>query len=179
MNIELPKIIHEQMVSHQFVVSIMGNLNQEFLKSIIKITDAKLSSMDIDATMKNRIFHFMVECTQNLCKIEDEDEFSSNSLFLIGKNGDDYSVYLGSIFSKNDTDTIIALIEKVNSFDTQDVKDKFYNEISINENSKKNQMLLSLLSISKRTKERINYDTFSLDAINNFLSFKIIISNTK
>lgn len=179
MNIELPKKIHEQMVSQQFVVSIMGNLNQEFLKSIIKITDVKLSSLDIDATMKNRIFHFMVECTQNLCKIENEDKFSSSSLFLIGKNGDDYSVFLGSIFSKGDTDNIVDLIEKVNGFDTQDVKDKFYNEISIKENSKKNQMLLSLLSISKRTKGKINYDTFSIDPINNFLSFKIIISNNK
>lgn len=179
MNIELPKKIHEQMVSHQFVVSIMGNLNQEFLKSIIKITDAKLSKLDVDTTMKNRIFHFMVECTQNLCKIENEDQFSNNSLFLIGKNEADYSVFLGSIFSKTDTDTIIDLIDKVNSFDSQDVKDKFYDEISVNENSKKNQMLLSLLSISKRTKGKIKFDTFSIDSVNNFLSFKIIISNNK
>lgn len=179
MNIEIPKKIHDQMVSQQFVVSIMGNLNQEFLKSIIKITDAKLSSLDLESTMKNRIFHFMVECTQNLCKIENEEKFSGNSLFLIGKSDNDYSVYLGSIFNKNDTKNIVELIEIVNGFNSQDVKDRFYNEISIKEKSKKNQMLLSLLSISKRTKEKINYDIFSIDDVNTFLSFKIIISNSK
>lgn len=176
MNIELPKRIHEQMVSHQFVVSIMGHLNQEFLKSIIKITDVKLSKLDIAASMKNRIFHFMVECTQNLCKSENK-EMSNHSLFLIGKNDNDYSVFLGSIFNKRDTENIIDLIEKVNNFNTQDIKDKFYDEISINEDSKRNQMLLSLLSISKRTKERISYDHFEIDEANNFLSFKIVISN--
>jgi hypothetical protein len=177
MNIELSKRLHDRMISHQFVVSIMGHLNQEFLKSIIKITDVKLSKLDLATTMKNRIFHFMVECTQNLCRSENEEKFVNNSLFLIGKSDNDYSVFLGSIFSKSDAGIMADLIEKVNNFDTQDVKDKFYDEISIKEDSKKNQMLLSLLSISKRTKEKINYDHFQIDESNIFLSFKIVISN--
>lgn len=176
MNIELPKKIHEQMVSHQFVVSIMGHLNQEFLKSIIKITDAKLSKLSLATSMKNRIFHFMVECTQNLCRPENKAT-SNHSLFLIGKSDNDYSVFLGSIFNKQDTENIIDLIEKVNNFDTQDIKDKFYDEISINQDSQRNQMLLSLLSISKRTKGRISYDHFEIDGATNFLSFKIVVSN--
>lgn len=179
MNIELTKKIHEQMVSHQFVFSVLGNMDQEFLKSIIKITDSKLTNLDVDKTMKNRIFHFMVECTQNLCKTESESKNANNSLFLIGKNGDSYIVHLGSIFSKKQTGYTIELVEKVNGFDTQDVKDKFFNEISAKEKSKENQMLLSLLSISKRIKEKILYDVFPVNDSVDFLSFKISISNIK
>lgn len=176
MDISLPKKIQEQMVSHQFVVSIMGNLNQEFLKSIIKITDSRLTKYDLDSTMKNKIFHFMVECTQNLCKVQEDIQYSNNSLFLVGKSGDDYSVVLGSVFNNNDATSIIELIEKVNGFDSLGIKEKFYEEISSNESSKKNQMLLSLLSISMRTKEKVQYDSFAIDGMHMFLSFKVIIS---
>lgn len=176
MDISLAKQLQEQMIAHQFVFSILGNLNQEFLKSIIKITDSKLTSLDVDKTMKNRIFHFMVECTQNLCRNEDESKTNNSSLFLIGKNEEDYVVHLGSIYNKQETERAISLIEKVNSIDSQEIKDAFYNEISQKEKSKENHMLLGLLSISKRIKDKILYDVFTVNDTTDFLSFKIIIN---
>jgi hypothetical protein len=87
MYIELTKEIQRQMSSHQFVVSVMGTLNQEFLRSLIRMTDNKLTSLDISQSIKKRIFHFVVECAQNLCKPAEHENQEINSLFLIGKKG--------------------------------------------------------------------------------------------
>lgn len=164
------------MSSHQFVVSIMGNLSQDFLKSLIKMTDNKLSNLDVNTSIKQRVFHFMVECAQNLCKIDQDNKSVNNSLFLIGKKGEEYSVYLGSVFRNEETTDLISTINKVNNIDPADLKENFYNEILKNK-SGENQLLMSLMDLYKRTKEKIHYDEFPLDAESKFVSFKITLSN--
>lgn len=178
MYIELTKKIHEQMASHQFVVSIMGNFNQEFLKSLIKMTDNKLTTLDINESIKKRIFHFMVECAQNICRSDDKEIATGNSLFLIGKKEEEYKVYLGSIFDNQSTDAIIDTVNEVNALTIPELKDKFYDEMKKKE-VRKNHLLMSLLDLSKRTKEKISYEEFSIDSNTKFLSFQITLSNFK
>lgn len=179
MEISLAKKIYDEMVTHQFVVSIMGNFDQELLLSMLKMTDKKLSSMEIDQSIKKRIFHFMIECAQNLSRVEKADEFMNNSIFLIGKNNDDYIVHLGSVIKSSELRGIIAMIEKVNSIDTEEIKTQYYNELTSTELVKNNSFLISLLGISKRMKDKINYEVIKIDNNNNFLSFKSTISNLK
>ena len=177
MYIELTKKIHEQMASHQFVVSIMGNFNQEFLKSLIKMTDNKLTTLDINETIKKRIFHFMVECAQNICKSDDTDYVTANSIFLIGKKNDDYSVYLGSVLDNQSTAIIIDTVNQVNLLTAPELKEKFYHEMK--KDLQKDQLLMSLIDLSKRTKEKIQYEEFPMDETTRFLSFRITLSNFK
>lgn len=179
MEIALAKKIYDDMVTHQFVVSIMGNFDQELLLSMLKMTDKKLTSMEIDHSIKKKIFHFMIECAQNLSRIEKTSEFVNNSIFLIGKNNDDYIVHLGSVIKSSEMASITAMIEKVNSIDTEEIKTQFYNELTNTEMVKNNSFLLSLLGISKRMKDKINYELIKIDDNNNFLSFKSTISNLK
>lgn len=166
------------MASHQFVVSIMGNFNQEFLKSLIKVTDNKLTTLDLNESIKKRIFHFMVECAQNICRTDDKDNQDNKSLFLIGKKNEDYSVFLGSTFDQQSATAITELVDEVNGFTMPELKEKFYDEMT-REQSKKNNLLMSLLDLSKRTREKIRYEMFPADGTNTFLSFQITLSNLK
>jgi hypothetical protein len=177
MYVELTKQIHEQMASHQFVVSIMGNFNQEFLKSLIKMTDNKLTTLDINESIKKRIFHFMVECAQNICRTDDKENQDGNSLFLIGKKGEDYSVFLGSVFDTGSTKTITSLVDEVNELTAPELKEKFYDEMA--KKNTENALLMSLLDLSRRTKEKIRYEKFPTDDSHTFLSFQITLSNLK
>lgn len=178
MYIELTKKIHEEMASHQFVVSIMGNFNQEFLKSLIKMTDNKLTTLDINESIKKRIFHFMVECAQNICRTDDKENQDGKSLFLIGKKQEDYSVFLGSVFDHQSANAITTLVDEVNTFSMPELKEKFYDEMT-REQTKKNNLLMSLLDLSKRTREKIRYERFPAGESNTFLSFQITLSNLK
>ena len=167
------------MVTHQFVMSIMGNFNQGLLLSLLNITDKKLSSLEIDSSIKKKIFHFMIECAQNLSRIEQNNEFTGDNIFLIGKNNDQYTVHLGSVMKRSQTDNIQKLLDIVNSLETEEVKTKFYSELITKELANQNPLLMSLLDISKKTKEKINYELIQIDEENTFLSFKTTISNLK
>ncbi|MCE3226840.1 MAG: hypothetical protein K0S32_1391 [Bacteroidetes bacterium] len=179
MNTELTKKIYDTMVSHQFVVSIMGNIDQHLLLSLLKITDKKLSKMEVDQTMKKRIFHFMIECAQNLSKIDKHQEHQNNSIFLIGKKNEDYMVHIGSIIKSSEKDNIIEIIEQVNAIESDEIKANFYKELTNHEIAQINPFLISLLGISKRNREKIQYESIKVDEQNYFLSFKSTISNLK
>jgi hypothetical protein len=179
MKIDLTKDIYDKMVSHQFVMSVMGGFNQGFLLSLLNVTDKKLTSLEIDAGIKKKIFHFMVECAQNLSKIEQNEAFHNDNIFLIGKTNNQYSVYLGSAMKHSETDKIRELIDIVNGLETEEVKAKFYDELTTKELINQNPLLMSLLDISKKSKEKINYELIHIDGGNTFLSFKATISNLK
>lgn len=176
MYIELTKNIYNKMISHQFVLSVMGNFNQDFLRSIIRMTEKRLESFDIGDSTKRRIFHFMVECAQNLCKYDEQCVGRENNLFLIGKRNNEYVIYLGCVCGNEETTEVKKVVDLVNTMQLTEVKDKFYNEMTTG-NSLSNALLLSVLDITKRTKEKINYEIISVNGNDNFLCFKTSISN--
>ncbi|WP_317898000.1 DUF6272 family protein [Aurantibacillus circumpalustris] len=179
MNIDLTKNIYDRMVSQQFVMSIMGSFNQSLLLSLLNITDKKLSSLEIDGSIKKKIFHFMIECAQNLSRIEQSNDLAGDNIFLIGKNNDQYTVHLGTSMKSSETSKIQELLNIVNSLETEEVKTKFYSELVTKELVNQNPLLMSLLDISKKTKEKINYELIQIDEHSTFLSFKTTISNLK
>jgi len=179
MYIDLTKIIYDKMAGGQFVMAVIGNLNQELLKSLMKIAEKKLDSLATGDSIKKKLFHFMVECTQSLCKINCDKVYGENKLFLIGKQAEYYVIYVGAVFSKNQTEKVREVIDVVNKLEWSEVKSQFYNELSDKEFGSQNHLLMSLLDMSKRTKEKIQYDVKSIDSINNFLSFKTVIPGVR
>ncbi len=178
MNIDLTKIIYDKMVSHRFVVSIMGFFDQQdLLLSLINLTDKKLTGLDVQSSIKRKIFHFMVECSQNLLKVDKNNDFSHNNIFLIGQEGDNYTVYLGSNVSKANLIPILETIEKVNTIEAIDIKKTYYEELAATEIVNQNILLLSMLSISKKLKQKIDYELIDINEHNCFLSFKMTMTN--
>jgi hypothetical protein len=177
MNIDITKNIYDKMVTHRFVISIIVFFDQELLLSLIQLTDKKLSSLEVNSTIKKKIFHFMVECSQNLLKVEKDVQDPYNNIFLIGQEGDNYIVYLGSNVSKKRVEPVLETIEKVNGIEESDIKKKYYEELTSMEIINQDFLLLSMLSISKKNKKKIDYDLIDIDSENCFLSFKTLINN--
>lgn len=178
-NIELTKLIHEKMMSQQFVMSVIGNINQELLRSVIKVTEKKLETSSMPESMKHRIFHFMIECSQNLCKTVNSDRESNTNIFLISKKDNDYFIYLGNMFETTEAEALIEIVDKVNSMNAVEVKDEFFKGLSKWNLDNQNSLLISLLDISKRTKEKIVYELMHVNEKNKFICFKTRISSLK
>ena len=178
MNIDLTKNIYDKMVSQKFVVSIMGFFDQQdLLLSLINLTEKKLTGLEVQDSIKKKIFHFMVECSQNLLKIEKNSKGSDNNLFLISHEGNDYSVYLGSIVDRESVAPILETISRVNTIDKSEIKRKYYEELASKEIVNQNLVLLSMLSIAKKTKKQIDFELIDISESKCFLSFKMTITN--
>ena len=180
MTIEITKNIYDKMVTHRFVVSIVGFFDQELLLSLIQLTDKKLSHLEVNSSIKKKIFHFMVECSQNLLKVEKHNVnplHNNDNIFLIGQEGDNYYVYLGSAVSRKSIEPVLETIEKVNEIEAADIKKKYFEELTSMEVVNNDFMLLSMLGISKKIRKKIEYELIDIDKDNCFLSFKTTITN--
>lgn len=177
MEIEITKSIYDKMVSHQFVVSILGSFDQSLLLSLINITDRKLTGLEVQENIKRKIFHFMVECSQNLLKTEQVSSSGQDNIFLIAQENDVYSVFLGTRMQSDKLEPILSAIEHVNRYSSQDVKKKYYEELTSTAIVNNDMLLLSLLSIYKRTREKINYDLIKISDTDYFMAFKMSLAN--
>ncbi|MGZ3902108.1 MAG: SiaB family protein kinase [Bacteroidia bacterium] len=170
MNLDLTKNIYNKMVSHQFVMSIMGTINQDMLKSILKLTDKKLDRFDAPEMVRKRMFHFMIECAQN---IYSEHESMQNNLLLIGKTQEAYIIYMGCMCNNDDIHSISAALDTVNDLNREELKATFYNNLKGDISG--NSMLMSFLDIAKRTREKVHYEILEADPENKFLCLRSII----
>src|SRR5690606_14583039 len=127
-NITATKGIYDKMVSEKFIVSMIGLFDQDLLLSLINATDKKLSGMEVQPALKRKIFHFMVECSQNLINLE-KSNAAHNNIFLIGQENEGYSVYIGSVISKEKLAHVLDTIKVVNDTDISEIKEKYYNEL--------------------------------------------------
>jgi hypothetical protein len=177
MEIETTKTIYDKMVSHQFVVSIMGQFDQELLLSIINMTDRKLTDLEVGDSFKKKIFHFMVECSQNLLKVEKTGGHSHKNIFLIGQENDEYIVHLGTALTKKRLAPVLEAINMVNTIEAAEIKKKYLEELASSALINQDFLLLSMLSISKKTKAKINYDLIDIDDESTFLAFKMTMTN--
>lgn len=164
------------MFSHQFVMSVMGTLDQDLLKSLIRVTEKKLEDLEADEVIRKKIFHFVVECAQNLCNAEPENN-RENNLFLIGKKGSEYVVFLGTMYSKIQSAQITDLINSVNKLEKAEVRDKFYAELATKNYAGQNHLLMSVLDMARRSRQKINYEIFPVNNELDFLSFNTSITS--
>jgi hypothetical protein len=176
MYIDVSRNIYEKMLSQQFVLSMLGTLNHEMLCSIINVTEKKLDAYEVGKLSKKRIFHFMIECAENIHRIDGCNVKTDRNLLLIGKHNNEYAIYIGCICDLIESREIRLLIDEVNSLDRAEIKEKFYAELISNNNYKKKALLLSLLDISKRTREKIGYEIIEVSNNECFLCFRTFIA---
>ncbi|MGZ6520048.1 MAG: DUF6272 family protein [Bacteroidia bacterium] len=176
MYIDITKKIYDKMRTHQFVMSVMGTFDQELLRAFIKMTERKLESLEADDAIKRKIFHFVVECAQNLCNNDSKDENSKNNLFLIGKDKNNYIIHLGCVYSSTESIKIKEIIDSVNALETSEVRSTFYKVLASTEFARQNHFLMSILDLAKRTKDKICYEVFSIDDKSDFFSFNTTIA---
>ncbi|MGZ3862953.1 MAG: DUF6272 family protein [Bacteroidia bacterium] len=176
MQIDVAKSIYDKMVSRQLVMSYMGKFDHELLKSLINLIERKLTALHADDSVRRKILHFIIGCAQNFSKMEMLPHNNEDCIFLIEKSGTDYIIHLGARLGVLEIAFFKKSIDKVNSLDTDEVKSVFYDELSKTVDSYENYMMMSLLDIAKRTRQKISYDVINLNETYKFLVFKIQIA---
>ena len=90
----------------------LANLDQNLLLSLLKMTDKKRANLEVDRTMKKRIFHFMINVLKNLLSVDSKkyEKHQNNSMSLLAKK---MRITLFAIIIKNtEMANIISIIER-------------------------------------------------------------------
>ncbi len=174
MNLALLNDIHFKMNHHKFLIAYMGTFNQGILKSMMNVLERKLDSSEQNINVKKKIFHFMVECVQNICGTENKN-YAAKFIFLIGKGKEGYSIFSAGTFSSERADKIKKHIDFINGLKRETMKETLYKELLSDTVDPDKMLMISLLDISKRTGQKLSYEVKEKDN-DCYLSFSTTIS---
>ena len=170
---------YDKMGRNNIMLSFKGDITPELLTSILQITESKLQSIQEDPKIKKKVFNVLVECLQNLHHHLDEYPDNVNgtryAIFLIGKDGENYSIMTGNYILNTKAAKLKVYLDKINSLSKEGLKELFKETLNNDKFNEKGGGGLGFIEISRKSNQPIDYDIKKIDDNYSFISFTVKI----
>lgn len=143
-----------------FLISYLGNLSNEALKSVLALTEQKLSNET--ETIKQKVSLFITDCIEDIGKRTSGKNIKRRFFFLMEKRDERYFVACGGLFEKFST----SEPEKETHPTTVS------GERTENELTQEKSFLTNLINLSAKAHEEVAYSVVQTAEGNTLLSFK-------
>lgn len=173
-------LFREKMNNHNFIFSYRGNMSHAISKTLLSLTEKKITSLNEEGTVRKKIFGVMINCLQTICSNDKSSELNQETLFMINKTDTGYTIingiYLKPVFSKN----LISLLEIINEMSNESLSDfrkqKLIDLKANVESYNLDEITLGLINIAKKSSKKIIYHIENIESNKDFLSLQIQIS---
>jgi 5'-deoxynucleotidase YfbR-like HD superfamily hydrolase len=142
--------------------------------------ESKMEKLNEPSKIKKKVYNILVEALQNLYhhldKQSNEPTKGYNTvIFMVGKEGDDYSVFTGNYIKNENADKLKEKLDKINSLDKDELK-AYYKEVLNNgKMSEKGGGGLGMIDIARKSGQKLDYDFQTVDKDHSFYSLNIKI----
>ncbi len=138
-----------------------GVFSQSITDGILSLTESTLDNAGEDAKIKKRVFTIMVEGLQNITRhqeVDDKELQNSEGIFIIQDIDKHYYITTGNPILNKNIPKLTEQIERINSFDTEELK-LYYKEV-LNDNiiSNKGGAGLGLIEMARKSGNKLIYD---------------------
>lgn len=143
-----------------------GLFTQNITDSILSLTESNLEKVGESNKIKKRVFTIMVEGLQNITRhqeVSDAETMTDEAgLFLMQDKDDRYFITTGNPIDKRNINKLTEQIDKINSLDTDELKE-FYKQV-LNDNiiSDKGGAGLGLIEMARKSGNKLAYDFVDL-----------------
>lgn len=138
-----------------------GTFTQNITDNILLLTEANLNSKGENSKLRKRIYSIMVECLQNVTRHQDDNinEISDQpGVFVIQKKENIYYITTGNVIENNKIEIVKGLLEKINGFEPDQLKE-YYKEVLLQgEFSEKGGAGLGLIEMARKSGNKLSYD---------------------
>jgi hypothetical protein len=144
--------------SGKIIVSHFGEFSQDLVNSLsTNIEDMMLESGDKKGVVK-RMFSILVEGLQNI-RIHGERDQDGNqvSFLIVLQKEEEYRVTFGNLIKRKNVDGIIERIESLNKMDNAEVKELYMDVLSNGIMSNKGGAGLGFITMSLKSKNKIDF----------------------
>lgn len=157
-----------------------GEFNQDITKTVLSMTENSFHQIDMDISVRKKIFNIMVEMLQNICKHQYTDySKGANALFLVGDDEDDFFIISGNVIQNSKLEMVKSKIDKVNSLSKIELKD-FYKTSRLESTlSSVGGAGLGFIDMARKSGKKIEYDFKELSEDYSFFSQLTRISKTE
>jgi GH15 family glucan-1,4-alpha-glucosidase len=159
------KDIHSIMNEKDVALVYSGEFDQDIIKSMLKYTEGKLESSDVDSLVKRKIFNVMVEMLQNITKHQFvEDNTKIEPIFILIEKEQNYQLITGNPILNSSIENVSDRINKINQLDPIELK-AFYKEARLASRiSEVGGAGLGFIDMSRKTENKIEFSFNEIDS---------------
>lgn len=180
--------LFRKMDRNNIILSFKGEVTSELLTSILQIMENKLDDVEQNRKVRKKVYNILVECLQNLYHhIEDiekgevpapdtSEEARRSAIFMIGKEGDHYSIITGNFILKEEEDKLRERIDRINAMTREELKDHYKEVLNNGKLSEKGGGGLGMIDIAKKSGQKLDYNFTPLDGNNSFFSLNVKVA---
>lgn len=175
---------YKSMRTHDIGIVYEGKITHQITKAFIALTESDMAERQESEEIKKLVFHVMVESLQNITKHggltneEKENEEEGRGIFLVSKSDQSYSVLTGNITDEENTSRLKEILDKVNSASPEELKVMYREQIKSGRKlGEKGNAGLGFIDIARKTGNKIDYKTVSLDGDSVFFIMLVKINN--
>lgn len=173
-------IFKSKMNQHNFIFSYRGKISHSIVKNLLSMTEKKIDSLREDDPVKKKIFGVMINCLQTICSPEKSVDEFQESIFMIGKSHDGYSIYTGISIDAHLTENLKNSLEHINQLSGDSLselrKEKLLDIKNIGEAFNLDEATLGLINIAKKSGQKLNYLFEDLENRKSFFSLQVSIN---
>lgn len=173
-------VFKSKMNQHNFIFSYRGKISHSIVKNLLSMTEKKIDSYKEDDPVKKKIFGVMINCLQTICSPEKSMNEFQESIFMIGKSNDGYSIYTGINIDARHTEGLKKSLEQINQLSGGSLselrKEKLLDVKNIGETFNLDEATLGLINIAKKTGQKLNYLFEDLENNTSFFSLQVSIN---
>lgn len=153
--------IHKSMAANNIILIYEGEFSQEITKSMLNMAELNLSMVEVENTVRRKVFNIMVECLQNIVKhteeVREQTDMKHIAIFMIGKENNDYVIKSGNAIRKEKVKHLKEKLDQINSLDSEGLKELYKEMIrSVPFNQDKGAGL-GLIDIARKSGKKLEY----------------------
>jgi hypothetical protein len=162
------------------LVSHFGEFSQELVNSLsTSVENMMLESGDKKGVVK-RMFSILVEGLQNIRIHGGRDENDNQVSFIIViKTPETYKIILSNLVSSSQIDKITSRIDKLNTMDLSQIKERYMEVLSNGIMSNKGGAGLGFITMALKSKNKLNYTSEKIGQHLHALTLEITLDRIK
>ncbi len=180
--------LFRKMDRNNIILSFKGEVTSELLTSILQMMENKLDDVEENRKVRKKVYNILVECLQNLYHhIEDIEkgdvpvsddiqEDRRSAIFMIGKEGDHYSIITGNFILREEEEKLKERLDRINSMTRSELKDHYKTVLNNGKLSEKGGGGLGMIDIAKKSGQKLDYSFTPLDRYNSFFSLNVKVA---
>lgn len=153
--------------------SLFGEINQEKMESVLKITEKSILDSGSKRRIMKRICSVEIECFQNIVKHGAVIDNQKSGFIILSKIKDEFKLYCGNLVHAEEQTLIEEKINLINSLGDNELR-KLYIETLCNENfSSKGGAGLGFLTIAKKSERPVEFNLLPINKTHSFFLMEI------
>lgn len=152
----------------ELILSNCGNLSEDDVDDILNFIEKKLEKDGEPKSLIKKIFTIVVESLQNI-RIHgtDDSEGVKASFIVIGKETDEYQIWVGNLAANKIVDEIKTSISKIKDLKPSAIREIYLNSLSFGKLTEKGGGGLGLITIALKSDNKLR---FAFEKINENLT---------